>query len=98
MADSKNKPGDKKTDLTPVEPMMARKRSSQQAMTAIGWVLCPCCAGDDKNITCTLCFDAVDRRFNRRVPVDVAIKWNKEQMGTKDTDPEMPAIKLDDDD
>lgn len=69
-------------DKTPVEPLMGRKRSSQRAMTAIGWVDCPACMRDgkliDKRADCSLCFDEEDQRFNRKVPVDVSIRYLKD--------------------
>lgn len=74
---------------------MARKKSSQRAMTAIGWQICPSCGGDER-ADCELCWDIEDKRFNRRVPVDVAIKWvqeHKTQIEVHDTEPEMPAVK-----
>jgi hypothetical protein len=61
-------------DKTPTEPLMQRKRSSQRAMTAIGWILCPACGGDERS-DCSLCWDEDSQQFARRVPVDVAIAW-----------------------
>jgi hypothetical protein len=67
-------PEDDDKDKTPVEPLMARKKSSQRAMTAIGWILCPACRGDER-ADCALCWDEDSKQFARRVPVDVAIAW-----------------------
>jgi hypothetical protein len=84
-------PDEKDKDNTPIEPLMERKRSSQRAMTAIGWVECPKCRGDER-ADCDLCWDEQDKRFNRRVPVDVWIEWRR-TLGTVDTEPEMKAVK-----
>lgn len=79
---------------------MARRRSSQQALTAIGWRECPKCVKDgriDHRFDCDLCWDEEDKRFNRRVPVDVYIRYIQDQarleMGYKDTAPEMPSVR-----
>jgi hypothetical protein len=62
-------------EKTPVEPLLARRRSSQNAMTAIGWTICPACAGKDSRYECELCWDEEGKRWDRRVPVDAAIAW-----------------------
>ena len=88
MADNKDK------DATPIEPLMARKRSSQSAMVAIGWRTCPNC--DAADVYCVLCWDEESQQFARRVAPDVYIKWiqeHKTKIETHDTEPEMPAVK-----
>jgi hypothetical protein len=65
---------DPKNDLTPVEPLMARKKSSQSAMVAIGWRTCPECNGDERR-DCDVCFDPATQSFARRLPPDEYIKW-----------------------
>lgn len=61
------------SDKTPVEPLMERKRSSQQAMVAIGWKECPACHG--ANVHCDVCFDPVTNTYARRLPPDEYIAW-----------------------
>lgn len=61
-------------DKTPIEPLMERKRTSQRAMTAIGWEVCPACKNDHR-ADCELCWDEESKSFARRVPVNVQIAW-----------------------
>lgn len=87
----------KDKDKTPVEPLMARKRSSQTAMVAIGWKTCPACNGDERK-DCDVCFDPETQKFDRRLPPDKFIKWihdNKSKIEQHDTEPEMPAVRPD---
>jgi hypothetical protein len=72
VSDEKDKKID--SDLTPVEPLMARKKSSQTAMVAIGWKTCPDCEGVE-GVHCDTCFDAETMQYDRRLPPDKYIAW-----------------------
>lgn len=66
-------------DMTPVEPFVVRRRSSQSAMNAIGWHDCPSCKDNkDMRSECTLCWDEETKTWSRKVPIDVLLKWNRE--------------------
>jgi hypothetical protein len=67
-------PNDNDKDKTPVQPFMSRRRTSQTALTAIGWRTCPSCKGDDR-AECELCWDPGQQRYDRKVPPDVYIEY-----------------------
>jgi hypothetical protein len=75
----------KDSDKTPIEPLLARKKSSQSAMIAIGWKTCPACEGVD-GVYCTVCFDPETNTFARRLPPDEYIKWIQQQGKKKPED------------
>jgi hypothetical protein len=68
------------SDKTPVEPLMERKKSSQTAMTAIGWKTCPDCEGVE-GVHCETCFDPEFGRYDRKLPPDKYIAWIRANPG-----------------
>jgi hypothetical protein len=78
-------------DMTPVEPLIMRRRSSK-SMRAFGLQRCPACTKPgpndplspdeaivDHRIDCEVCWDPDEKVFLRKVTADVAIDWNQRQ-------------------